>query len=279
MCEIDDRKSSPTKPTSTSTATTASSKPTRTIDPTASTITSPSDPKFSPLYSECSSTAAGLSMPCPSYPSKAVLAGFFPGAIFGAVLAALGMFCFRRWQRRQIPPSIKVVQHTQRSSNGTLLGISSPIPTDDSSYRTDFLLRRSRSSKRSSEGARSMLQRTGTRVKSLFGSTPKITVHPPPEKERPKVPPLPVTPPQKIRPQRLPSTESIRVYTPPGVFAGTGVLKPDPYPAFRLDTTFADMMDQVGFSNNKGDPSYRVTDTSQESSNINTSTLRVPRRS
>ncbi|KAI9039034.1 uncharacterized protein KD926_010018 [Aspergillus affinis] len=286
MCEMDtDAKSASSTKTSTGTPTTTSasskhsattdSDPSSTSDPAVPTLVSPTNPKVSSsLSSDSNSTAAALAATCPSYPSKAVLAGFFPGAIFGAVLAALGMILFRRWQQRQLRVSEKVAQHTQRTSNGTLIGISSPIPTEDTSYRTDFLLRRSRSSKRNSEGARSVLQRTGTRVKSLFGSTPKITVQPPQSDDVPQVPPippmpapppLPVTPPRQVRPARLPSTESIRVYTPPGVFANTGVLKPDPYPPFRPDTTFTDMIDRVGFKDNKGDPSYRVTASSQDS--------------
>ncbi|PLB45459.1 hypothetical protein P170DRAFT_365630 [Aspergillus steynii IBT 23096] len=294
MCEMDDDTSSSTttKPSSTHTTTSAPSEkttatksdPSSTTDHAVPTVVSPTNPKVSAsLSSDGNSTAAALAAKCPSYPSKAVLAGFFPGAIFGAVLAALGMVFFRRWQHRQLPVSEKVAQHTQRSSNGTLIGISSPIPTEDTSYRTDFLLRRSRSSKRNSEGARSVLQRTGTRVRSLFGSTPKITVQPPSENvpqvpaipPMPAAPPLPVTPPRQTRPPRQPSTESIRVYTPPGVFANTGVLKPDPYPSFRPDTTFTDMIDRVGFKDNKGDPSYRVNETPQGSPDK----IRIPRRS
>lgn len=287
MCEMDDGKPSSTTTKSSSTpsktssaSSNSSTKTTATksdpssssssTDPTVPTVVAPTNPKVSSsLSSDGNSTAAAVATTCPSYPTKAVLAGFFPGAIFGAVLAALGMVFFRRRQQRQLPPSEKVAQHTQRSSSGTLIGISGPIPSEDTSYRTDFLLRRARSSRRNSEGARSVLQRTGTRVKSLFGSTPKITVQPPSENVPqippiPAAPPLPVTPPRQTRP-RHPSTESIRVYTPPGVFANTGVLKPDPYPTFRPDTTFTDMIDRVGFKDKKGDPSYRVIDTPQGS--------------
>lgn len=75
---------------------------------------------------------------------------------------------------------------------------------------------------------------------------------------------------------RQPSTESIRVYTPPGeIFSTTPdpeFLKQDPYPgttvragagdramvASRPDTTFTEMIDRVGFRNYRGDPCYRV---------------------
>jgi hypothetical protein len=141
---------------------------------------------------------------------------------------------------------VKIAQHTQRTSSGTLLGISDPIPSEENAYRTDFLLRRS-------------LRRTGTRVKSLFASTPK------PSQMASKPPPLPFTPPQQVR---LPSTESIKVYTPPSTFASTGVLKPEPYPTIVVGSgaTFNEMIDRVGFKNSNGDPSYRVNETSRSRS-------------
>ncbi|KAI9924595.1 hypothetical protein ASPWEDRAFT_112093 [Aspergillus wentii DTO 134E9] len=191
---------------------------------------------------------------CPSFPSAAVAAGFFPGAVFGAMAILLSIFCLRRrQQKRDLPPSVKVFNHTKRSSNGTLIGISEPIPSDETSFRTDFLLQNNQ--KRTSDGARSMLQRTGTRVKSLFGATPKLS-----SRNSAKPPPLPIT----IAP-RQPSTESIKVYTPPGVFATSGFLKPAPDPVDRPDTTFTEMMDRVGFKNNNGDPCYRVTDQDNKS--------------
>ncbi|PYH98168.1 hypothetical protein BO71DRAFT_395464 [Aspergillus ellipticus CBS 707.79] len=215
---------------------------------------------------------------CPSYPSSAIAAGFFPGAVFGAVLALLCVFFHRRWQRKHLPPSAKVAQFTRRSTKGTLIGISSPIPSEDTSYRTDFLLRRNRS-KRSSR-----FQRTGTRVKSLFlsnnnnntttannttttnnGNTTAANNNKPnntamatvtrsfsqrslvPERGGrvpAPVPPLPISvrplqPSRSMSKKGLTRTESIRVYTPPGVFATAGVLDPDPYPThIRTEGTF-----------------------------------------
>ncbi|GFF35574.1 hypothetical protein IFM61606_02117 [Aspergillus udagawae] len=221
------------------------------VQPTIITASDPADSSASSAASNCHGTSTAVTTTCPSYPTKAIIAGFFPGAAFGAVLALLAMFLMRR-RNNNLPPSVKIAQHTQRTSSGTLIGISDPIPSEENAYRTDFLLRRSL--KRNSEGARSMLQRTGTRVKSLFGSTPK------PSQMASKPPPLPLTPPQQVR---MPSTESIKVYTPPGTFASTGVLRPEPYPTIVVENgaTFTEMIDQVGFKNSKGDPSYRVNET------------------
>ncbi|GAQ03421.1 hypothetical protein ALT_0742 [Aspergillus lentulus] len=249
---------STTSTTSTApTTATASSKVTDTasstngVQPTIITASDPADPSASSAASSCHGATAAMASACPSFPTKAIIAGFFPGAAFGAVLALLAMFLMRP-RKDNLPPSVKIAQHTQRTPSGTLIGISDPIPSEENAYRTDFLLRRSL--KRNSEGARSMLQRTGTRVKSLFGSTPK------PSQMASKPPPLPSTPPQQVR---MPSTESIKVYTPPGTFASTGVLKPEPYPTIVVGNgaSFSEMIDQVGFKNSKGDPSYSVNET------------------
>ncbi|KAH2419559.1 hypothetical protein KXV44_007637 [Aspergillus fumigatus] len=237
----------PTAATSSSKVTDSASS-TDGVHPTIITASDPADPSAFGAASSCHGTTATMTDACPSFPTKAIIAGFFPGAAFGAILAFLAMYLMRR-RKNNLPPSVKIAQHTQRTSSGTLIGISDPIPSEENAYRTDFLLRRSL--KRNSEGARSMLQRTGTRVKSLFGSTPK------PSQMVSKQPPLPLTPPQQAR---MPSTESIKVYTPPGTFASTGVLRPEPYPTIVVGngSTFTEMIDQAGSNNSKGDPSYSV---------------------
>ncbi|KAL3442649.1 hypothetical protein BJX65DRAFT_286578 [Aspergillus insuetus] len=174
---------------------------------------------------------------CPTFPTNAVLAGFFPGTVFGAVAALLLIVCIRRHQRHNRPPGEKVAQNTFRKSTGTLIGISDPIPSDESSFRTDFLLRTD--PKRNSEGARSVLQRSRSRVKSLFGGGPKPN-HIPAE-DIPPVPAMPMTPPR----QRQLSTESIHIYTPPGVFASSGAINPAPYPDQRPNTTLTEILDRA----------------------------------
>ncbi|PWY79866.1 GPI transamidase component PIG-S [Aspergillus eucalypticola CBS 122712] len=246
----------------TSASTSDASNPTIVPVTTGSSKTAISDDNSSSTNGTSSAAALSSKASCPSYPTNAIIAGFFPGAIFGAVLALLALFLYRKHQQKHQPPSAKVAQFTRRSSKGTLIGISSPIPSDETSYRTDFLLRRNRNTKRYSEGARSRIQRTGTRVRSLFNpnNAPPLPKANPAKTLVPEhgggamharvpvpVPPLPisVTP---LQPGRTPSkktlarTESIRVYTPPGVFATTGVLKPEPYPThIRTEGTFDDM--------------------------------------
>ncbi|KAL4750428.1 hypothetical protein BDW72DRAFT_175910 [Aspergillus terricola var. indicus] len=242
-----------------STAAEATTDSALTIADDLSTVTAedstPSTPEPTPTLSQYSTTsnenlsAANAESSCPSFPTNAVLAGFFPGAVFGAVAALLITVCIRRHRNSNPPPGEKVAQNTFRKSTGTLIGISEPIPSDESSFRTDFLL--STNPKRNSESSRSVLSRSRSRVKSLF-STPQKPQHVAPEDNIPAVPPvpailsLPVTPPQQRQPSRQPSTESIRVYTPPGVFTNTPTLNPSPYPAEqRHNTTLTEILDRV----------------------------------
>ncbi|KAJ5774188.1 hypothetical protein N7457_009084 [Penicillium paradoxum] len=234
--------SSSTLPTSLSTTATSARDPPTTITP----VPSPSSEK-----SNNSTTFADLETSCPSFPGEAIAAGFFPGAIFGAIAALLISLCFRRRARKNEPEMQegKSGPHwSQRSSAGAPLSISNPIPQDDTSYRTDFLRSppRARRSSIGGRSTRSVLHRTGSRVRSLFSGYPR---HDPRlDKDVPAVPmpPAPVTPPR----QRQPSTESIKVYSPPGEFSHSRtVLVPEPYPSSlsRPGTRFSDLMQVVGF--------------------------------
>jgi len=223
-------------------------KGTSTASPSTSTDTS--GVTFSTVPSPSAETST-----CESFPAKAIVAGFFPGAIFGAVLALLIGTCLRRraHKRSQTPESKFVPHWSHRTSSGAVMGISSPMASEDSSYRTDFLLRPSARSSLGARSTRSRLNRTGSRVRSLFNPSARV------DKDVPPLPtvPNPVTPPR----QRQPSTESIKVYSPPGAFAQSRkFLGPEPYPGpmGRPDTTFSDLMKTVGFSDGKGNPSYKV---------------------
>ncbi|KAL4885980.1 hypothetical protein BJY04DRAFT_179638 [Aspergillus karnatakaensis] len=218
--------------------------------PTVITLSTPTLSQYS-AASDNNSTSNIVSeeTTCPAFPTNAVLAGFFPGSVFGAVAALLLTVCIRRHQRNRLPPVEKVAQNTYRKSTGTLMGISDPIPSDESSFRTDFLLRTN--PRRNSEGARSVLQRSRSRVKSLFGGGPKP--NPATGDDIPAVPPVPtivpfpdphpnpMTPPR----QRQPSTESIRVYTPPSVFNSNGVINQAPYSDDRPNTTLTEILDRA----------------------------------
>lgn len=203
------------------------------------------------------STQAQISQSCPGFPGKAVAAGFFPGLIAGALATAIVGMCMRRRQQQEQ----RLVHH--RSSGGTIIGISDPIPADEqSSFRTDFLLRKNSSRFPASTRSKSMLRRTGTRVKSLFGSNQNSTS---PRFDNPTPPPMPVTPPRQVHPRRKPSMESIKVYSPASMLATHNLLRPI-LPHIRDDrpnTTFSDVMTKAGFQNSKGEPYYRLTETPQ----------------
>ncbi|KAL6230218.1 hypothetical protein BDW75DRAFT_223300 [Aspergillus navahoensis] len=232
-------------------------------------------------YSTTSSnnlSAADAESSCPSFPTNAVLAGFFPGAVFGAVAGLLITVCIRRHRQSNLPPGEKVAQNTFRKSTGTLIGISEPIASDESSFRTDFLLSANR--KRNSEGSRSVLSRSRSRVKSLFTTSSKPQ-HAAPDDDIPAVPPvpailsLPVTPPQQRQPSRQPSTESIRVYTPPGVFTNAPSLNPSPYLADqRPDTTLTEILNRAQASVQAESASSSGTNSETNSTPTNNTTQR-----
>ncbi|CAI7586673.1 unnamed protein product [Penicillium glandicola] len=257
--------SSSTSTASSSTTATSSTTPQATITP----VPSPSSEK-----SANTTTYAELSTSCPAFPAAAVVTGFFPGAVLGAAAALLISFCLRRRSEKdecEIQEGKSGPNWSQRSSSGAILCISNPIPQDDTSYRTDFLRSPPRA-KRSSIGGRStrtMIHRTGTRVRSLFSGYPRH--NPRLDKDVPPIPmPIPMpsapfTPPR----QRQPSTESIKVYSPPdpSFSQSRNFLKPEPYPGTtaRPDTTFSDLMQVAGFTiDGKGNAPYPTNDDSRE---------------
>lgn len=261
--------SSPSSSTNTaSTTATSSTTPQATITP----VPSPSSEK-----STNTTTCAEISNSCPSFPAGAIAAGFFPGAVFGAVAALLMSLCFRRTRKDEceIQEGKSGPNWTQRSSSGAILCISNPIPQDDTSYRTDFLRSPPRA-KRSSIGGRStrtMIHRTGSRVRSLFSGYPRQNARP--DKDVPPIPmpnpmvPAPVAAPFTPPRQRQPSTESIKVYSPPesSFSQSRNFLGPEPYPgdAARPDTLFNDLMRVVGTPHDgKGKAPYPTNDDSRE---------------
>ncbi|KAE8136206.1 hypothetical protein BDV38DRAFT_272256 [Aspergillus pseudotamarii] len=274
LCEMDNNISSTPTPSGNPILATTGTSSTISVTSTASdvlpttdqlkpTTLSPSDANPSASNSpltDANSSSASVAAACPSFPTQAVIAGFFPGAIFGAVLASAAMFCWRRRRNGHENSHGKLPRHNS-IYNSTPFSISHPIPSEESSYRTDFLLGRSRRS-----SSRSVLHRTGTRVKSLFGSTPKSVVH-----DMDHIPQVPITPPPQVK--RQASTESIKVYTPPGGLPGTGMQKRGHYISIGPDKGFVEMFDRVGFMNKKGDPCFKVAE-SPEASRFN---LQIPR--
>ncbi|KAJ5959939.1 uncharacterized protein N7479_007089 [Penicillium vulpinum] len=256
---------SSTNTASSSTAATSSATPKATITPV---------PSPTPENSVNSTACTEISNACPSFPPGAIAAGFFPGAILGAVAALLISLCFRRARKEKDECDIQEGKSgpnwSQRSLSGSRLCISNPIPQDDTSYRTDFLRSPPRV-KRSSTGGRStrtMIYRTGSRVRSLFSGYPRG--NPELDKDVPPVPmpipmpPAPFTPPR----QRQPSTESIKIYSPPesSFSQSRTFLEPEPYQgsAVRPDTTFSGLIRVVNPHDGKGNAPYPTHDDSRE---------------
>lgn len=217
----------------TTSASTSSTSTTSTTKPSATGIdsTKPAAAENTPL--------------CPRFPGGAVAAGFFPGMLVGAVMALIGVICLGRRHREEDRPYSKdsgwssLHKHSNsytrgRKAGGTITGISGPIPMQGGA-RTEFLRREpstmfrngahraqswfsSRSSPRFHDGADKNAALNPTNHWKM--PTPPAPSHVPMNAVGKSVP---VTPPSQIRPyantsiQREPSTESIKVFSPPSM--------------------------------------------------------------
>ncbi|KAL1976690.1 hypothetical protein VTN31DRAFT_2972 [Thermomyces dupontii] len=259
----DETSTSSSSPTTTTLKSTSSS-PSSTDEPTSmSSISIVTESLPSPT-SELTNTPANittLTQKCPEFPAKAITAGFFPGLVSGALAAAIVAICMRRRHRQQRDELTEQKKHRRKSSVGTMIAISDPIPIDDqTSFRTDFLLRRGSGRYPQSMQPKSMLRRTGTRVKSLFSSNranrgENASEAPPPM----PVPPIAITSPQEQHrtTYRPPSMESIRVYSPAGEFLHPG--GQEDRPSTTPSTTFSEMMERAGFQRQYGEAYNRST--------------------
>jgi hypothetical protein len=202
-------------------------------NPTSSTKASSSSVSSSSTLSTSSRSA-----------SSAVAVGFFPGLLLGAILALLSVICLGRRRPYDERPGSKSstwssakYSHSQsrgRGANGTITGISDPIPMHNGA-RTDFLRRQP-----------TVLLRDGaSRAKTWLSSKSSPTLRDEDGKVSPlnpvnhwkmPTPPypnniplrplgsaVPVTPPSQIRSSaatlaRESSKETITVYSPPSMF-------------------------------------------------------------
>lgn len=216
---------------------------------------------------------------CTSVPGGAVAAGFFPGAITGALVTYLSLFYLRKHPGKDFPPLLqKLSYYTHRSLKPSTRNISKPILADEPSYlRTDFL-RRDQSLN---------ADRTGTCTKNLPAPTPPTHGHlknnsddtlPLPQTPQPHPPPpspatplpYPTTPPECVVRWRQPSLEldsSIMVY-PPGILAAAGLREDPNFVAVAAtarrrgkEGTFTDWIQSVGFRDSVGEPCFRVSGT------------------
>ncbi|KAI4223427.1 MAG: hypothetical protein L6R40_008504 [Gallowayella cf. fulva] len=213
-CVMQAAASSSAKPSSTAPAT-STSKPTST---SASTTSKPNSTSGKPAGAAQTSaeTTTSSEKHQNDFPVAAVLAGFFPGMLLGALLTVAMIICIgrRRAKREEKDGDFGSVAAT----------VSDPIYQDSNGFRTDFLRRESKTkySNRSS------------RVRSLFSRSPTLKSNNSDGYGRNI---LPKTPPNRTRVPELkkePSMESIKIYSPPN----GGLQRPT--------TTFTEMMADAG---------------------------------
>lgn len=204
----------PASSTSAAKSTSAAASPTDKPSPTSS--------KPAAASQTSSEAMAAPEKQKPNFSVPAILAGFFPGLLLGALLTVAVIICVgrRRAKREEKDGDFGSVAAT----------VSDPIYQDTNGFRTDFLRRESktRNSNRSS------------RVRSLFSLSPTLKSSGLDNYRRSI---LPKTPPNKTRIPELkrePSMESIKIYSPPN----GGLQRPN--------TTFTEMMADAGFKD--GEP-------------------------
>ncbi|KAL8899866.1 MAG: hypothetical protein Q9192_001356 [Flavoplaca navasiana] len=204
--------SSSVKPASSTAAASSTSKPSPTSGTPASASQTSTEADATPEKSQT------------DFPPAAVVAGFFPGMLLGALITVAVIVCIGRRRAKR--------EDRDGDFGSVAATVSDPIYQDTNAFRTDFLRRESKTkySNRSS------------RVRSLFSRSPTLKSN---SSEGYARNVLPKTPPNKTRVPEMkkePSMESIKIYSPPN-----GQLQ-------RPNTTFTEMMADAGFKN--GEPYY-----------------------
>ena len=197
----------------------STSKPSPSSTKPASTASAPSSASSSKASSQTTQSSSAsafkngtVAASGDKFPPTAILAGFFPGLLLGVLLTVLAIICIGRRRRARHPSS---------DFGSVTATVSDPIyDPSNNAVRTDFLRRGSGSKNRTS------------RVKSLFSRSPTI-------RNAEGVGRNISSPIRTPEMRKEPSTESIKIYSPPNE---------------RLDrpaTTFADMMADAGFEPGK----------------------------
>lgn len=174
---------------------------TPTVVPIAtSTSGTPSAPAVTANPSAVQTCSAAVQADCNAFPAGAILAGFFPGMLAGALLACAGFCLFGAYRRKQ--------SRLSGSFGKISASISDPI-YQGSAMRTDFIR------KQNSAPTTPTRQPTIQRVRSLFrrsaaanGTEMAMTSSPVPL-------PQPQASPRTPRLQREPSGESINIFADP----------------------------------------------------------------
>jgi hypothetical protein len=183
---------------------------------------------------------------CNGYPPTAIIAGFFPGVLFGIVATILIIMCCGAARKNR--------ENKRKSSDfGSVTAtVSDPIYQEAGATRTDFL--RHNSNTRAPNDA---ANRT-SRVRSLFSRAPS-TARKPKDADMPipledalRTPEPPRTPENRTGgPNREPSMESITIYSPPDGRFGSNAGG-----SSSRNTTFTEMMNAGGFKVEEPYPPY-----------------------
>lgn len=190
-----------TKPTSSATSSSSSSSSSKA---SSNTSTQPTSSASSQPFAQNGTAHAH----CDKFPATAIIAGALPGLLLGVLLTLLAIICLGR-HRSSPRNSIDLGSITASVSDPIYMGQNNAV-------RTDFLRRQSRSNNRTSR-VRSIFSRSPT-IRNTDGAGRSINT--------------PVRTPEM---RKEPSTESIKIYSPPnGGFE-------------RPQTTFTDMMADAGF--------------------------------
>lgn len=172
---------------------------------------------------------------CNAFPAEAIVAGFFPGLVAGALFASAA-FCLLGAHRRK--------QARLSGSFGKVsASISDPIYQEGSAIRTDFIR------KQTSAPSTPTRQPTLQRVRSLFRKSAAANGTEMAIASSPGAPSLPQAAPRTPRLQREPSGESINIFADPST-ASEGIRGRDSH-----QTTFTDMMERADLAGvRKGEP-------------------------
>ncbi|KAL9614289.1 MAG: hypothetical protein Q9167_001245 [Letrouitia subvulpina] len=214
QCLMQTAPQSSAKPSSSKPATSNSGA--STAKPASSTVSSSASASASktpgPTSASNSESPIVGAVHCEKFPASAVLIGFFPGILLGALLTVAAIVCIgRRRAKKEHEDEINSVAAT----------VSDPIYQDNNAFRTDFLRRESKS----------RYSNRTSRVRSLFSRSPTLKSNTAGHNRS-----VPKTPPSRTpEMKREPSMESIKIYSPPN-----GQLQ-------RPTTTFTEMMADAGF--------------------------------
>lgn len=197
--------------------------------PTATSSSSPTTTAALPVSNSTISSIPITQPSCVAFPATAIIAGFFPGLILGAIIATVA-FCIigaRRGKHQRLGS-----HHFGRGSPH----VSDPIYQEGSGMRTDFLRKPTPNSSAPSTPTN---QPTIQRVRSLFRKSAAANGLPMTPSPRPPMPAV----------RREPSSESINIFADPSTARNLARERES------RQTTFTDMMERADLGGvRRGEP-------------------------